>query len=251
MLRENLAQYVVLSDMGKIMAVKEYRSKVPLDFADFFDAFCLQDYFVKEQYASSIVMYGVPEFTLIPTVHFVPQQIQAFAAATIKSEFQHDQLSYCELKGSGATAVFTLPFGVKQKCDHYLNKPTYLPVCQPAVFMALSLSEKYRDLVLINMFGDQFIITAIRDGKLHLCNAYDFSGVTDIVYFVQLVVEVVRMDLAKTALLIAGEFERDSELMRQLLKFIPSLRIPEAELSARFATQSDKLPHWRYAFLSY
>ena len=50
MMRPNLMQYAVIGDNGKIMALKEYRSKTTLDPAGFFDAVYAKDYFLKEDY---------------------------------------------------------------------------------------------------------------------------------------------------------------------------------------------------------
>jgi len=246
-----MVQYVLLSEKGKIAAIREYRSKSPMEFESFFDAFMDTDYFVREQFASTEVMVGVPAFSLIPNGHFDESRLKAFAAATLKAELGEDDLLHRELPTVGAAAIFSIPSSVKRKCDASFNGAVYMPMCNPAVNMALDLAKEKPDLILIYIFGNQFILTAIQEGKLHLCNAYSYNGVTDIVYFVQLVMEVVKADPSKTSILISGEFERDSELMRQSLKLIPQIRIPEQPLQNRFTSHTESLPHWRYAFLSY
>jgi Protein of unknown function (DUF3822) len=227
LLRENLAQYAVVSEQGKIMAVKEYRSKVPLDFADFFDAFCLQDGFVKEQYASTSVLYGDPVFSLVPTSMFEEAQLAALAEATLGPGLDLAHIDHHDLPAVGATAVFALPFAVKQKCDHHLRKPTYLSASHHTIQMAASLAKAQPDLLLLTILGQRFVLTVFKGGKLHLCNAYAYTGITDIVYFTQLAVETTKLELGRAALYVQGEFEKDSELLRQLTKFIPALRIPE------------------------
>jgi Protein of unknown function (DUF3822) len=251
LLRDGLAQYAVLSDKGQILAIKEYRSKVPLDFVDFFDAMVALDYFLKEDYASVHVIYGIPEFTLVPTRYFEPAQVEAFALATIKPNVDLDHLEYNEVPVAEATAIFSIPLVVKQKCDHHLARPTYQSVCQPVIQLANKIAQTQPDLLLLNMFAGQFLLCAIKGGRLHLCNAYTFEGVTDIVYFIQLVMDIVKLDPKRCGVYMVGEFERDSELMRQMLKFVPGLKVPETPLADKFETKSDKLPHWRYAYLAY
>jgi hypothetical protein len=75
--------------------------------------------------------------------------------------------------------------------------------------------------------------------------------VTDMVYFLQLVMEILKLETITTKVLLSGEFEEDSEVFRQLKKFVPSAEIPKKEFQDRFETKGDKLPVWKYAFLSW
>jgi hypothetical protein len=111
--------------------------------------------------------------------------------------------------------------------------------------------QHHPQLLILHVFDRQFVITAFKEGKLQLCNAYDFETVTDMVYFLQLVMEILKLDAESTRILLSGDFEEDSELLRQLHKFVPTAEIPKKEFSERFETKGDKLPVWKYAFLSW
>ena len=251
LMRENLLQFAVLSEKGKILAIKEYRTKSDMDFAEFFDAVYGQDYFLKEEYAGVEVVNGTLEFSLIPTQYFQPKMVQEFAGALIKDNFDVDHVAFRSVDSAGATAVYTVPFPLKQKCDFYFDAPEFIPFCQPAINMASQLAKNHPDMVLVNIFDKQFVITGMKNGKLHLCNAYDFIGVTDIVYFTQLVLEILKVDANVCKIFVVGEFEEDSELIRQLKKYIGSVQIPVNALMDGFETQSEKLPIWKYAYLTY
>lgn len=250
-MRANMLHYAVLSPENKILAVKEYRSKKPMDFAEFFDAVYAQDYFLKEDYAQVQVVNGTLEFSLIPTKHFHPQRMADFAGALLKDEFDTDHLQHRDMPGIGATAIYAVPAGLKQKCDHYFQEPEYVPFCLPAIQMASSLSKRFPDIVVVNVFDKKFVVTGMKQGKLHLCNAYDFGGVTDIVYFVQLVLEIIKLQADSARIFVVGEFEKDSELIQKLQKYIPSLEIPSEAFLDRFETRSEKLPNWKYAYLTF
>ncbi|MEM0995794.1 MAG: DUF3822 family protein [Bacteroidota bacterium] len=251
LMRPNLLQYAVLSEAGKILAAKEYRSKIDLDYSDFFDAVYAQDYFLKEDYASIRVINGTLEFSLIPTRLFQPKQVKEFAGALIKESFEVDHLDYRNMDAGHATAIFTVPFPVKQKCDFYLEAPEYVPFCLPAINLAVALADTYPDLILVHIFAGEFVLTGLKAGNLHICNAYNYVGVTDIVYFVQLVMDTLKQDPKSTQVLAIGEFELESELLRQLRKYIPGIEVPQKALTDCFVTRSEKLPTWRYAYLTY
>ncbi len=250
--RPSLLLYAVISQDNCLLAVKEYRAKSPMDFSDFFDAIYAQDYFLKEEYARVEFLNSNLEFSLIPTVFFKPQQVRELAGALIKEDTAGmDHLEYAELPESGAIAIYTVSNSVKQKFDHYFQGMVHRPFCQAMVNLGLSMTQAHPQLLLLHVFDRQFVITAFKEGRLQLCNAYDFETVTDMVYFLQLVMEILKMEIAKTRIVLGGDFEEDSELLKQLKKFVPSAEIPKQEFAQRFETKGDKLPVWKYAFLSW
>ncbi len=249
--RPDLLMYAVLSETNKILAVKEYRSKVPMEFPAIFDLVYAQDYFLKEDYRSVEMVNSSLEFSLIPTVFFKPQQVRELAGALIKENADLDHLEYRDMEHSGATAIYTVPFPMKQKCDHFFQELQYQPFCYLMVNMGLEMVAQHPNLLLLHIFERQFVITSFKDSTLQLCNAYDYEGVTDMVYFLQLVMEILKLETITTKVLLSGEFEEDSEIFRQLKKFVPSAEIPKKEFQDRFETKGDKLPVWKYAFLSW
>ncbi len=250
-IREGLLLYAVLGEDDTIFAVKEYRSKKEMSFPDFFDAIYAQDYFLKEDFRDIEIVNCSLEFSLIPTAFFKPQQIHEFAGALIKGDYSADHVDFLELEPAGATAIYTVPFPMKQKCDYYFPDSAYQPICKLMINMALDMAKVYPDLVLLHIFEGQFIITACRAGKLQICNAYDYTEVTDMVYFMQLVMEIVKLDADKTPILLSGEFEDDSELVKKFKQYVPSANIPKYSFQDRFDTKSDKLPSWKYAFMTW
>lgn len=250
-IREDLLMYAVLGENDTIFAIKEYRSKKKMEFADFFDAIYAQDYFLKEDFAGIEIVNCSLEFSLIPTAFFKPQQVHDFAGALIKDDYSMDHVDYLALETAGATAIYTVPFPMKQKCDYYFPDCTYQPICKLMIDMTLDMAKVYPDVVLLHIFDRQFVITACRGGKLQLCNAYDYAEVTDMVYFMQLVMEIVKLEADKTPILLSGEFEDDSELVNKFKQYVPAANIPKYSFQDRFDTKSDKLPSWKYAFMTW
>jgi Protein of unknown function (DUF3822) len=249
--RPEVLLYAVLSASDQILAVKEYRSKVPLAFPEFFDEAYSQDYFLKEDYCSIEMVNSSLEFSLVPTVFFKPQQVKELAGALIKENTDLDHLEYLEMASTGATAIYTVPFPMKQKCDHFFQNLHYQPFCQLMVNLGLELSKQSPSSLLLHIMEKQFVITAFKEGNLHLCNAYDYESVLDMVYFLQLVMEILKLDVSQTKIYLSGDFEEESELTRQLKKYVPRVEIPKKEFQKRFQTKGDQLPIWKYAYLAW
>ncbi|MFN8393626.1 MAG: DUF3822 family protein [Bacteroidia bacterium] len=249
--RPSLLLYAVLSEHNRILAVKEYRAKAPMAFPEFFDEVYAQDYFLKEDYQSVEIINSSLEFSLIPTAFFKPHQVRELAGALIKEDTELDHLAYMDMARSGATAIYTVAMPLKNKCDTSFHDLQYQPFCHLMVNMGLEMMAQHPSLVLLHIFEKQFVITAFKDTQLQLCNAYDFEGVPDLVYFLQLVMEIVKMDSLTARVLLSGEFEEDSELLRQLKKYVPTVDIPKQAFQDRFENKVEKLPVWKYAFLSW
>ncbi|MEM7039511.1 MAG: hypothetical protein AAF570_21230, partial [Bacteroidota bacterium] len=63
--------------------------------------------------------------------------------------------------------------------------------------------------------------------------------------------EILKLDALTSKIFVVGEFEAESELIRQLRKFVGTAEIPVNELLDHFETRSEKLPVWKYAYLAY
>lgn len=249
--RPSLLMYAVLSPQARILAVKEYRSKAPMGFPEFFDEVYAQDYFLKEDYQAVEIVNSSLEFSLIPTAFFKPHQVRELAGALIKEDSELDHLAYMDMGRSGATAIYTVAMPLKNKCDTSFHDLHYQPFCHLMVNMGLDMLAQHPSLVLLHIFEKQFVITAFKDSQLQLCNAYDFEGVPDLVYFLQLVMEIVKLEAPTTRILLSGEFEEDSELLRQLKKYVPTADIPRQAFLDRFENKAERIPAWKYAFLSW
>ena len=250
-INENRLIYSILNDTHKILALKEYRSKTPVESAELLEEAYNQDQFLKGEFARTKVIYGARDFSLIPKPHFSEKQTRAFVNAMVKENLELDHVTYSDVGFEDAVAVYTIPFPVKRKCDHYFRRPEYFPYCQIAVGMSYDLKEDDGNLIVISVFENHVMITAIKQNKLMVCNTFEYREVTDIVYFVQLIAEVANFKEQSFDIFFTGEFELDSELMRGLKKYIPGMRVPSQELKSSFETQSDKLPTWKYAFMAY
>lgn len=251
-LGKGLLIYSVLSEQGKILLVKEYRSQEAMEITDFFSKIFEKDYFLKEDFAEVKIITASPEFSLVPRKFFAVGKVDSFASRLFSQEFGGDNLAWKDIVGSNATAVYTLPNPLKKELELHYKDPEYAPYCQPAIGMGYELSNENRNLILVHFFADFFVITGIREGSLQICNAYQYQSVSDIVYFVQLVQDLLKLEEGRFCeIFLAGEFESESELIRQLRKFIPHLRIPGEDLLHIFDTREETVPTWKYAFLTY
>ena len=250
-LKEGLLIYSILSGEEKILAVKEYRTQEGLEMQDFLDSVLEEEQLLQKSFSKVRVIYGVDDFSLLPSALFDRKFSSEFARILIKDDTDADQINISELAHGDAVAIYTIPNSLKKHLDACFEDAEYEPFCRSAIEMGFELANEQKDLLLVNIFEQQFVITGIKDRALHLCNAYPFREASDIVYFVQLAADLLKLNPASFQVYLAGEFENDSNLVQQLQKLIPSLQIPASTLEKTFDTQSDKLPSWKYAFMSY
>jgi len=250
LIRDGMLLYVVLSSASKVLAVREYRSHEPLGIGEFFERIYQQDYFLKEDYDSVEIVNGTLSFSLIPSRYFAPQRMKEFAGALIKDSFDTEHLAYRAIDEDKATAIFLVPGQVKEKFDAHFQGPDFLPACQPLIKMAHRISEAHPDLVLVTLFQNQFVITALRKGQLRICNTYDFQAAYDMVYFIQLIQDLLELQERPTVFL-HGDFDPQSDFFRDLKGFLPELQTTSPILENRFEGDASPLLQSKYAYLTF
>lgn len=254
LVRDQLLVYVVLDKDNKILVTREYHSKSHLEMNEFLNLVKDQDYFLKEDYGSSQVVSGTLAFSLIPNQFFVSDRVKEFAGTLVRETADPgtapDHLEYLEMDKTGATAIFTVPSSLKEKCDAWLDGPDYIPSCHPLIKMASELTAPGEDLLMTTLFSNQFVVTGMKNGRLMLCNSYDYRSAADLVYFIQLVSDMLELgDSAK--ILINGDIDPEGQLYSQLKDLVPRTQIPVDFLQNRFDSPSKGIPYHRFAFLSF
>ncbi len=254
LVRDQTLVYVVLDKAHKILATREYHAKSHLEMDDFLEEVRAQDYFLKEEYGVSQVVSGTLAFSLIPNQFFVSERVKDFAGTLVRETTDPgkspDHLEYLKMEKTGATAIFTVPGSLKEKCDDWLEGPEYIPSCEPLIKMAAGLTAPGKDLLMTTLFSNQFVVTGMKNGRLMLCNAYDYSSAADLVYFIQLVSDMLELD--ETAkILINGDIDPDGQLFSQLKELVPRAEIPVDFLQSRFDSPAEDIPYHRFAFLSF
>gem|GEM_PF-6391029 len=250
LVREHVLTYVVLNGTGKVVAIRQYHGSGQLEPGALFNQVHKEDYFLKESYGKTEVVSGSLSFSLIPNQFFVSNRVKEFAGALIKEGNNPDHLEYLQMDRTGTTAIFTIPSELKDLCDTELEDPVYIPSCQPLINMGRSMANPSKDLLVVTLFSNQFVITGMKQGKLALCNTYDYRSPADLVYFTQVVADIV--DLGENGeILIQGDLESDGVLLGQLQELIPRLKVPTQELKERFLQDGATVPYHKYAFLSF
>lgn len=243
--------YAILTEEGRIAALKEYRCKTPMTPQDMLDAAVAQDYFLKEDFSETRIIIGIMEFTLVPQPDFDRTRQRDLAEALIKENTELDRIETCELGRNDALAVYSIPLVLHQKIMHHFPAAVLAPFCKPAIEMAFSLLPASGNLILLHITDQEFVLTGIRNQQLHICNAYPWHSPSDIVFFIQLTAELMQLESDPCDVLLTGGFETGSDLDRTLKQYVPGVRIPADQLRECFDTRGDKLPSWKYAFLSF
>lgn len=249
LVRDQVLIYAVLNGNGKVIAIREYQGPAQLEAGQLFSKVQEEDYFLKESYGRTEVVSGSLSFSLIPNQFFVSNRVKEFAGALIQAGSNPDHLEYLQMDRTGTTAIFTVPSELKELCDTHLEEPVYIPSCQPLINMGRAMAHENKDLLVVTLFSNQFVITGMKQGKLALCNTYDYRSPADLVYFTQVVADIV--DLGESGeIFIQGDLEVNGGLLQQLQELIPKLQIP-TELKDRIASDGGEVPYHKYAFLSF
>jgi len=250
-LKNDLLLASVSSDDRKVLLLTEYRCQVPVSSAELLDLCRKEVPLFSATYRKVKVIPGAFEFSLLPAKVFNRNHTRELASILISEDDRGRHVAFAELAGGDAVAVYTFPETLRQKLREAYGNVEYIPFCQSATAMAMASNGNASKSLFVNIFQGHFVLTGIRAGKLHLCNAYPYSGPTDIVYFLQLVADILGFSGEFMPVVVTGEFEPDSQLILQLKKHIPGIRIPGKELATAFEDGPGSPPAWKYAFMTW
>lgn len=249
-LKNDVLVATIISKDSQVVSISEYRSQVPVDPSELFDLALKEEQLLSASYGKVKVIPGAFEFSLIPAKVFNRDHSKELARILISEDEDGRHVGFSELLGGDAVAVYTFPDALKKKIEDHFGKVEFMPFCRSAVGMALAHNGSNKNSLHVSVFDGQFILTGIKEGKLHICNAYPYSGPTDIVYFLNLVVEILGLEEKAVDIFISGEFEQNSQLLTQLKKHVPHIQIP-GDLKSAFEQGPKAPPAWKYAFMTY
>lgn len=241
--------FAIVAPGGRIVAVKEYSSP-GADAKDMLAAALRNDSILSVEFAACHVTSGQLLFALVPAAEFEKGGPHAWSRILLAPDSADHLVESCPVPEADAVAVFTVPLSLSQACLR-LHRPVFRPAAPLLLAQALLLAGPYPDLLLIHLLGSHAAFVVVRQRKLHYCNLAPVTSPADVLYFSQLALNASGADNDQLPVKLTGIPPNEADWLPQLQDLIPALNLPLDPLMGTFETQSEKLPHWKFAFLSF
>ena len=106
--------------------------------------------------------------------------------------------------------------------------------------------------VFINVRAENLDVIVVEDRKLLLANSYPFKTPDEGLYFIVMVFEQLSLNAEKAPLILTGEIDKNSPLIRQMNKYIRNISFGERIRGTEFTYGFNELsPHYYHSVFSH
>jgi hypothetical protein len=173
------------------------------------------------KYKSIEIVYSSENFTLVPQVFYQQGAADKFLGFNheIERGFTVDKTL---LTKAEAWCIFNIPENLKEFLVLKYPKATIRHNLYPLVERALKENKNFpeRKQVHLNFFRSYFELIVLSGTKLQLCNQFNYSGESDISYFVLYVFDQLKLPPDTTELVIHGQMQKTDPIYQTFKKYI-------------------------------
>lgn len=170
--------------------------------------------------------------TIVPNEFFDEASLGDFLQYTIKV-YPTDYFSSDELPVVQAHNIY-VPFVafnnyLLEKYGSFIYKHIYTPLIEYA--QKQSIADKIK--IWLYKIEHQSVLIVFKEGKLEFFNTYEIFSKEDLLYYTLFVAEQLHISLAENEINLIGDFEKNTDYISLLEKYIHKLQIVETALLAK------------------
>jgi hypothetical protein len=177
--------------------------------------------YLNLKYKSVEIIYSSETFTLVPQAFYQNSSAEKYLG------FNHDiEKGYLVEKTffpkADAWCIFTVPDNLKEFLSLKFPRAAIKHNLFPLVERSLKENRNYseRKQVHLNFFRSSFEVVAISGTKLLFCNQFNYSGDSDVLYYVLYVYDQLKLSQESTDLVIHGSFRQSEPLYQAFRQYV-------------------------------
>jgi len=180
-----------------------------------------EDEYLNMKFKSTEIIYATEKFTLVPQAFFQNGLAEKYFSFNHEAEKGYSLEKTLLSKGE-AWCIFSIPDNLKEFLVLKFPKATIRHNLFPLIERALKENKNLPDRkqVHLNFFRSYFEIIVVSGSKLLLCNQFNYSGDTDVLYYVLYIFDQLKLSTDSTELIIHGYFQQTNPLYQSFKKYI-------------------------------
>lgn len=243
--------YAVVDNQLKTQAYQHYElardAQGSVDWASFLSELKSPRDILTRNYRSVRAMVVAPVFTLVPAQWYRAEERQTYLQH-LTSASSNASMHTDVIPGYPINVVFEIP----QQCQNWLNQiqpeAEYVHVVSALAPLLRSRMETPHN-VAAYFLSDRIFVFYFHEGQLIFCNSFTYSTTQDALYFLMLVFDQFRLGTEYTPLWICGQYSQQSELHRQIKRYIKSLQYVHLPTGFRTGNKLNAVPEHFYVDL--
>ena len=122
------------------------------------------------------------QFTLIPNALFLPSQLENYYSLNFGELNPTESLFYDSIYEENLSLVYSIPNWLRDfKRNYFFNGELKH---HASCLIKNCFKEQHKNLISILFEGKSFIMYIKKDGKLLVCNSFDYQDEEDLIYFI-------------------------------------------------------------------
>ncbi len=198
-----------------------------------------QDPFLKKHYQKTRIAFSNPWVSLVPDRFFDPEKAPTYLKLLMQKlgeyDFHHDRLHDGQM-------VWAVEKELESFCRGFFPRAEFCHVGSGLVSGWKTLASPYAQEVYVNVRGRSMQIAVFDRADLLFFNTFSYQNASDFLYFTLLAFEQFKLRPDSIPLFLSGELVSDSEIYRQLYRFIADIRFVRRPDRYLFPTDALALP---------
>lgn len=243
--------YAVVDNQLKTQAYQHYvleqDAQGGVDWTTFLSDFKSPRDILTRNYRAVRAMVVAPVFTLVPAQWYRAEERQTYLQHLTPAG-SNASIHTDVIPGYPINVVFEIP----QPCQHWLNQiqpeAEYVHCVSALVPLLRSRMETPHN-VAAYFLSNRIFVFYFHEGQLIFCNSFTYATPQDALYFLMLVFDQFRLGTEYTPLWICGQYSQQSELHRQIKRYIKSLQYVHLPTGFRTGSKLNAVPEHYYVDL--
>lgn len=188
-------------------------------------------------FKKTLVLIPSRQSTLVPSAIFDPSLKEEWLKFCVNPE-ENPLILYNKVKMADAYNLFAVPDSIYKIMIRQFPEPHFFHQHTPIIEsnLATSISGNDNTALFINLNNDFFDIAAFGKNNLKLCNSFPIKSDNDFIYFTLFVFEQLKLEPAKTEVVISGWHPDYLNLNKHLTNYIRNVK------------QCDLPHHFQYSY---
>lgn len=245
--------FFVLSPLGRLMLLR----RMPLaakqredDWDDFLyeiRSFLKQEKTLHLPFKEVTIGIELDASSMVPGTQHYDQDLASVFSLTLPNTDKHSLL-ITEDEHLNLTFLYTINSELVSLLKNFFPTSKMIYGSVGAIRFYRLLSDKMKNnIVAININPPGLSISVLHLGRLKFFNSYHIADANDLIYYVMLVNNKLRLKASSTTYYVTGAIGLDSSYMNQLKRYVPEIQFPDAQEIITFSEQS--LPWSKHHFL--
>jgi hypothetical protein len=236
---------------NKYIALKDYPIKKDLTekkYLEEVDRILGMDEFLTREFKSVYLMHPTQKFTLVPTPLFHKDNLKMyFEFNQVLNDL--DELHFSKLKNADAYMVHSCPSELANLMTSKLKELKFYHQGIPLIESMLSKPGKKATLVHVDVHPGFIDVVVTGGKKLNFYNTFHYSNEKDLLYFIMLIFEQLKLNQEDTELVFSGMINKDSNHFLLVKRYVKRVAFMKPNELYTYSYTFEQMPVHRFGNL--